>query len=105
MRLRKIDLKIITAHVGRFDPTVCSPRVSQTVTATETMGNFTLSLPSVTKGGESAWIQADVLTGDLATDDAVRAAVETIAGEVYRIVSSNTGFCFVTVHFCRRDGG
>lgn len=48
------------------------------------MGSFSLSLPSVAEGEASAWVQADVLTGELATDDDVRAAVEAIAGEVSR---------------------
>lgn len=53
----------------------------QTVTATGTAGNFSLSLPSVTAGEESGWILADVVGGDVATDEEMKAAVEVIAGE------------------------
>ena len=55
---------------------------SQTVTASGTAGNFSLSLPSIAEGKESAWILADVIGGDVATDAEVKAAVEVIAGQV-----------------------
>lgn len=55
---------------------------SQTVTASGTAGNFSLSLPSIAEGEESAWILADVVGGDVATDAEVKAAVEVIAGQV-----------------------
>lgn len=55
---------------------------SQTVTASGTAGNFSLSLPSIAEGKESAWILADVVAGDVATDAEVKAAVEVIAGQV-----------------------
>lgn len=48
------------------------------------MGSFSLSLPSIAEGQASGWVQVDVLTGELATDDDVRAAVDEIAGEVSR---------------------
>lgn len=55
---------------------------SQTVTASGTAGNFSLSLPSIAEGKESAWILADVVSGDVATDAEVKAAIEVIAGQV-----------------------
>lgn len=55
---------------------------SQTVTATGTTGNFSLSLPTVAEGEESGSILADVVGGNVATDAEVKAAVEVIAGQV-----------------------
>ena len=55
---------------------------SQTVTATGTAGNFSLSLSTIAEGEESGRILADVVGGDVATDAEVKAAVEVIAGQV-----------------------
>lgn len=65
---------------------------SQTVTATGTAGNFSLSLPSIAEGEESGWILADVIGGDVATNAEVKAAVESIAGQVRRVVVATLGW-------------
>lgn len=54
----------------------------QTVTATETSGNFSLSLSE--GGDESAFILADVSGWNVATDEEFQAALEGIVGEVRR---------------------
>lgn len=52
----------------------------QTVTATATSGNFSLSV----SGGdmESVLINADVTSGNVASDAEIKAALEGIVGEV-----------------------
>lgn len=55
------------------------------MTATGTRGNFSLSLPTVSEGEVSGWIQADVISGDVATDAEFKAALEVIAGEASNI--------------------
>lgn len=60
------------------------------MTATGTAGNFSLSLPTVSEGEASGWIQANVISGDVATDAEVKAAVEVIAGEASSSCFSKT---------------
>lgn len=52
------------------------------MTATGTMGNFTLSMPSAALAAESASIKANIWSGDVATDAEMTAAIEAVAGEV-----------------------
>ncbi|CAM9753273.1 unnamed protein product, partial [Hapterophycus canaliculatus] len=67
----------------------------QTVTATATSGNFTLSLWG--DDVESAVILADVTGGDVATDAEFKAAIESIAGEV-NVSSYNASYSGQQAH-------
>lgn len=60
----------------------------QTVTATGTTGNFTLSLRGKAGVKHSGWIRANVFGGDVATNEEVKEVVEIIAGEVRTRYSS-----------------